>query len=176
MPYSLDHKSHTAPPPTTQPSSPTLDHFVLIPTHTAAPQYSASNPPSLSTCQEVPHSHPSPPTKPPFNSPRYVSTVTTPSLVSQTRGKGKMKWVDDEDDHIPLAKLKKSRYEDPVYLDSLSQLELAAYALTQLQHTAPSIGPVQDFMEQPLHRFQGQLSGFLPHPMAFAPETIAIIS
>jgi hypothetical protein len=86
-----------------------------------------------------------------------------------------MKWV-DEDDDIPLAKLKKSRYEDPVFIDSLSQLELAAYSLTQLQHAAPSVGPVQEFMKQPLHRFQGQLSGFLPHPMAFAPETSSTIS
>jgi hypothetical protein len=74
-----------------------------------------------------------------------------------------MKWVEDDDD-IPLAKLKKSRYKDSISIESLSPLEIAAYSLTQLQHAATSIGPVQEFMEQPLQRFQGWLSGFLPQP------------
>jgi hypothetical protein len=54
-----------------------------------------------------------------------------PCQVTHTKGKGKSKWYDDEDD-IPLAQLKKSRYEDNIILDSLSNLEIAAYSLTQL--------------------------------------------
>jgi hypothetical protein len=72
-----------------------------------------------------------------------------------------MKWIDDKDD-IPLAQLKKSRYEDTASLDSLSPLEIVAYSLTQLQHAAPFKGPVQDFTERPLQDLQGRLSGFLP--------------
>jgi hypothetical protein len=72
-----------------------------------------------------------------------------------------MKWIDDKDD-IPLAQLKKSRYEDTTSLDSLSPLEIVAYSLTQLHHVAPFKGPVQDFTERPLQDLQGRLSGFLP--------------
>lgn len=74
--------------------------------------------------------------------------------VTHNRGKGKSKWYDDEDD-IPFAQPKKSRYEDTVSLDSLSNLEIAAYSLTQLQHAAPFIGPIQAFMASPLQEFQG---------------------
>ncbi|KAE7997367.1 hypothetical protein FH972_002008 [Carpinus fangiana] len=86
-----------------------------------------------------------------------------------------MKWVEDDDDDIPLAKLKKSRYEESVFSDSLSPLEIAAYSLTQLQNVAPSNGPVQDFMAQPLQQFQGRLPGLFPQPMIFAPEAAAAI-
>jgi hypothetical protein len=86
-----------------------------------------------------------------------------------------MKWVEDDDD-IPLTKLKKSRYEDSVSIETLSSLEIAAYSLTQLQHAATSIGLVQEFMEQPLQWFQGQLSGFLPQPVVFAPEAAFVIA
>ena len=78
-----------------------------------------------------------------------------------------MKWIDDKDD-IPLAQLKKSRHEDIASMDFLSLLEIVAYSLTQLQHATISLGPGQDFMEQPLQKFHRRLLGFLPQPMVFA--------
>ncbi|KAE8124198.1 hypothetical protein FH972_019104 [Carpinus fangiana] len=174
MPYSLDRKSYTAPPPKVQPTSPALAHSQLTPTNTATSYYPASISASLGTSLESPHPIPSPPEKPPFIYPTNVSMVTTPSLVSHSRGKGNMKWIEDEDD-IPLAKLKKSRHEDSAFIESLSPLEIAAYSFTQLQHATTSTGPVQDFMVQPLQRFQGRLLGFLPQPVVFAPEVATIL-
>ena len=86
-----------------------------------------------------------------------------------------MKWIDDKD-NIPLAQLKKSRHADNVSFDFLSLLEMTTYSLTQLQHAAPPIGPVHDFMEQPLQDFQGCLSGFLPQPVVFASDPSAVIA
>ena len=78
-----------------------------------------------------------------------------------------MKWIDDKDD-IPLTHLKKSRHGDIASMDFLSPLKIVAYSLTQLQHATISLGPSQDFMEQPLQKFHRRLSGFLPQPMVFA--------
>jgi hypothetical protein len=100
----------------------------------------------------------------------------TPSLVSHSKGKGKMKWVEIDDDDIPLAKLKKSKYGESDLSMSLSPLEIAAYSLTQLQHAAPAIGPVQEFLVQPLQQLQGRFSGRFPQPVGFAPEAAAGIA
>jgi hypothetical protein len=121
----------------------------------------------------LPHSIPYPQEKPPFLAAASVSEESLPSLVTPSKGKGKLKWVAADDDDIPLAKLKKSRTAESSVTDSLSPLEIAAYSLTQLQHAAPSIGPVHDFLVQPLHQFQGQLSGLFPQPAGFAPEIAA---
>jgi hypothetical protein len=94
---------------------------------------------------------------------------SSPCLVFHIRGKGKMKWIHDDDD-IPLSQLMKSRCVDSCSLDSLSLIEIAAYSLTQLQHAPPEIGPVLNFMDKPLLDFQGCIIGVMPQPMSFAPD------
>jgi hypothetical protein len=84
-----------------------------------------------------------------------------------------MKWVEIDDDDIPLAQLKKSKYGVPDLSLSLSPLEIAALSLTQLQHAAPAIGPVQEFLVQPFHQLQGRFSGRFPQPANFASEAVA---
>jgi hypothetical protein len=105
MPYFLDHKSYTAPSSQIQPTTPGLAHSHLTPTNTTTSHYPTGISPTLVTSLETPHSIPSRPEKPPFIYSTNVSMVTTPSLVSHSRGKGKMKWTEDDDD-ILLAKLK----------------------------------------------------------------------
>jgi hypothetical protein len=97
---------------------------------------------------------------------------SSPSLVSHTRGKGKMKWFHDEDD-IPLAQLKRSRRADSGSLDSLSPIEVAAYSLTQLQHAPPEFGPMFNFLNKPLLDFQGRVTGVMPQPLSFATDPTA---
>jgi hypothetical protein len=98
---------------------------------------------SSPTCPTSPISHSkhslsSPSKKPPYSNLSTTSFVDNPSCpITHSRGKGKSKWYDDEDE-IPLAQLKKSRYEATASLDSLSNLEIVAYSLTQL----PPIGTI----------------------------------
>jgi hypothetical protein len=87
MPYFLDRKLYT----TSLIQSPTniscLAHSQLIPTNTTISHYSTGTSPSFITSPETSLSIPSPPEKPPFTYPRNVSMVTTPSLVSHSRGR-----------------------------------------------------------------------------------------
>ena len=76
--------------------------------------------------------------------------------------------VYNEDD-IPLAQLKKSRLKQQVYLESLSNLEIAALSLTELQDATPLKELVHNFLTSPLHGSQGQILNAMPQTiMPFA--------
>lgn len=84
--------------------------------------------------------------------------------------KGKSKLVYNEDD-IPLAQLKKARHEQQIYLEPLSNLEIATLSFIELQDAAPPKGPVHNFLTSPLHRPHGQILDAMPQPvMPFAPD------
>jgi hypothetical protein len=55
----------------------------------------------------------------------------------------------DEDD-VPLALLKKQRLSSTDYSSPLSDIEMAAISLTNLQHATLIRGPVYDFLNTPL--------------------------
>jgi hypothetical protein len=137
-----------------------INHFSWTPpllhSSSAIAQTTAYTSPTTPTPLETPYTIESPPKKPPFPSSTIAPVESIPCLISYSKGKGKMKWIDIEDD-IPLAQLKKSRHED-----TLSPLEIAAYSFTQLQHVASSTSPVHDFMEKPLQEFPGRIIGFFP--------------
>ncbi|KAE8076728.1 hypothetical protein FH972_015359 [Carpinus fangiana] len=174
MTYAHDWKPHFASVLKSQPSTFAPGPSPLIPTSSANTPPPANISPTNVTPLETPYTTDSPPEKLPYTCPIIVPVESSPCMVSHSKGKGKMKWIDDEDD-IPLAQLKKSRHEDTTSLDSLSSLEIAAYSLTQLQHATPSSGPVHNFMEKPLQDFQGRLIGFLPQLVAFASKPFAAL-
>jgi hypothetical protein len=127
--------------------------------------------PSSPTAQSSPptQSSPSPPEKPPYATlPKATAVDSALGQSYHSRDKGKSKWH-DEDDFIPLAQLKRSRFEDTPSVDSLSSLEIAAYSLTQLQHAKLIFGSVQAFMASPLQVSRG-FSDVMPKPLVFAPD------
>ncbi|KAE8037662.1 hypothetical protein FH972_010234 [Carpinus fangiana] len=69
--------------------------------------------------------------------------------------------VYNEDD-VPLAQLKKSRLEQQVYFESLSNMEIAALSFTKLQDVIPPKGLVHNFLTSPLHGSQGQILNAMP--------------
>ncbi|KAB8813784.1 hypothetical protein FH972_026740 [Carpinus fangiana] len=93
---------------------------------------------------------------------KYLFTVPFESnfTLAQTKGKGKTKWYNNEDD-IPLAQLKKSRYGQNVSIDTLTNLDIVAQSLTELQNAPPPKGPIQTFMVSSLHKFQGQIMDYI---------------
>ncbi|KAE7997013.1 hypothetical protein FH972_001686 [Carpinus fangiana] len=146
MPYSHDRNSHISTPIKAQPLAPVLAPSHLTPPDPPLPLNLDSTPPTLLTPPTTPHSIPYPQEKPPFLVTGKVSEDPLPSPATHSKGK------------------------ESVFSDSLSPLEIAAYSLTQLQHAAPSIGPVQEFLVQP---FQGRLQDPFPQSMVFAPDVAA---
>jgi hypothetical protein len=55
-----------------------------------------------------------------------------------------------DDDDVPLALLKKQRLNSTDYSSPLSNVEVAAISLTNLQHATPIRGHVYDFLNTPL--------------------------
>jgi hypothetical protein len=83
----------------------------------------------------------------PQSSPTSTISYTLPAIISKSKGKNKMTFDDDE---VPLALLKKQRSSSTDYSSPLSDIEVAAISLTNLQHATPIRGPVYDFLNTPL--------------------------
>jgi hypothetical protein len=96
--------------------------------------------------------------------PDHTSTVspTTSSLhSSSTRSEGKSK-LNFSDDDIPLALLKKTRYESLESTGSLYSLKMVALSLTKLQDSPFPRGPIQAFWASPLYGNHGKKWEALP--------------
>jgi hypothetical protein len=83
----------------------------------------------------------------PQSSPNSTISYTLPAIISKSKGKTKMSYDDDD---VPLALLKKQRLDSTDYYSPLSDVEVAAISLTNLQHATPIRGPVYDFLNTPL--------------------------
>jgi hypothetical protein len=84
---------------------------------------------------------------PPQSSPTSTISYTLPAIILKSKGKNKMNFDDDE---VPLALLKKQRSSSTDHTSPLSDIEVAAISLTNLQHAYPIRGPVYDFLNVPL--------------------------
>jgi hypothetical protein len=73
----------------------------------------------------------------------------------------------DEDD-VPLAVLKKQKFGYKALDNSLSDMEVAALSLIELQNDAPIKGPVYNFLNNPL-------IGTLAHPNAMMPRFLFVV-
>jgi hypothetical protein len=165
-PYGLARVNPQA--PSSPPSSPSLQIYSSCSTN-PYPIPSLDNfSPIDSTCLVVPSppSFPSLPKKHPYSSnpSTMLSLANSQCPTAQSRGKEKSKWYYNEDD-IPLAQLKKSRYGQNVSMDTLSNMEIATLSLTELQDFVLPKGPIQTFMASSLLGLQGQILGNLPQPL-----------
>jgi hypothetical protein len=83
----------------------------------------------------------------PQSSPNSTISYTLLAIISKGKGKNKMSY---DEDNVPLALLKKQRLSSTDYSSPLSDIEVAAISLTNLQHATPIRGPVYDFLNTPL--------------------------
>ena len=82
-------------------------------------------------------------------------SFSVPAIISWAKGKSKQFLDDDE---IPLAQLKKMKYETPVPDTSILDIERAALSLTKLHGDAYFKGPVHQFLTSPLLNSHGQVT------------------